>query len=129
MIRRHAEAEQIEIAHCHDGAGSLLCRSLHKEQESTHGILFFHHDVIPAGSSIGEHLHSGTEEIYYLLKGSCILIYNGREIPMQEGDYSLVSDGDTHGILKHRNIRCRINCGRRQINYTGHNLFLYSAVI
>ena len=98
MIRRYAEAEQIEIAHCHDGAGSLLCRSLHKEQESTHGILFFHHDVIPAGSSIGEHLHSGTEEIYYLLKGSCILIYNGREIPMQKGDYSLVSDGDTHGI-------------------------------
>lgn len=97
MIRRPAEAEQIEIAHCHDGAGSLLCRSLHKEQESTHGILSFT-TTSPAGSSIGEHLHSGTEEIYYLLKGSCILIYNGREIPMQKGDYSLVSDGDTHGI-------------------------------
>lgn len=98
MIRRHAEAEQIEMEHCHEGVGSLLCCSLHKGQESTHGILFFHHDFIPAGSSIGEHLHSGTEEIYYLLKGSCTLIYNGKEIPMQGGDFSLVSDGDTHGI-------------------------------
>lgn len=99
MIRRQEQVEAQAFEQCHEGVGTLLCRSMLMDGDSQYGVMFFHHDHIPAGVSIGEHLHQGSEEIYYLLSGNCTLWYDGRSIPMKSGDFSIVQDGHTHGIV------------------------------
>lgn len=99
MIRKKAEVPGFSFEKCHDGVGALLCRSMLQKGESDQSILFFHHDYIPAGVSIGQHLHEGNEEIYYLISGSCTLVYDGEEMPMEPGDFSIVRDGHTHGLI------------------------------
>ena len=71
---------------------------LHGE-DSQLGFSLFHHDVIPPGTSIGEHLHTNTEEIYFLLSGDCVLLYDGTRTDMQAGDFSIVNCGHSHGII------------------------------
>ena len=99
MIRKKNDLPSTTLDNCHDGIGTLLCRSMLQQGDSDYGIMFFHHDIIPPGVTVGEHLHSGNEEIYYLLKGSCTLLYDGESMPMTDGDISVVRSGHTHGII------------------------------
>jgi mannose-6-phosphate isomerase-like protein (cupin superfamily) len=108
MIRKAAEVPGFAFENCHDGQGALLCRSMLQPGDTEQKILFFHHDYIPAGVSIGQHLHTGNEEIYYLLSGHCTLIYDGQEMPMEPGDFSIVRDGHTHGLVNSGSIEAQL---------------------
>ncbi len=99
IIRRKSDAEVIAFDNCHDGVGTVFCENMLKPEDSQYGFRWFHYDHIPAGTTIGEHLHTGSEEIYFLLEGRGTLIFNGERIQMNPGDLSLVTDGDTHGFL------------------------------
>ena len=57
-----------------------------------------HSDFMAAGVSIGEHLHEGNEEIYYLSSGKGILYFDGKEFEMNPGDISLCTPGHSHGF-------------------------------
>lgn len=103
MIRKGTETEAERFPSCHGGAGEVLCHSMLKQGESQFGICFFHHDTLAPGVSIGEHLHSGSEEIYYLLSGSCTLLFDGGASEMHAGDFSIVGVGHTHGIVNSSN--------------------------
>lgn len=98
MIRRRKDVKKLSFEKCHDGIGTLDCFSMLENGDSDFGVTFFHHDIIPQGVSIGEHKHEGSEEIYYLLSGTCELIYDGEKTPMTDGDISIVKDGHSHGI-------------------------------
>lgn len=83
---------------CHEGEGTLLCRSL-LDTLGSERFGLMHLDDIPAGVSIGAHLHTESEEIYYLLSGKGILTFNGKAYEMLPGDISLCKPGDSHGYL------------------------------
>ena len=82
---------------CHNGEGTLLSKSVLDGLESEKFGLM-HSDEIPAGVSIGEHLHMYEEEIYYLLSGKGILTFDGKQYEMKSGDISLCKPGHSHGF-------------------------------
>lgn len=103
-LRKKTEAETIKFERCHDGVGTVFCENMLNPEDSRYGYQWFHCDRIPAGTTIGEHLHEGSEEIYYLLSGSGTLLFNGEAFPMNAGDISLVGDGETHGFINDSGI-------------------------
>lgn len=99
MIRRGNDTPELRFDACHDGIGTILCRSYLGAEDSREGLALFHADILPPGTSIGEHVHSVGEEIYYLAEGECELIEDGKAVPMRAGDFQIVGGGHSHGIV------------------------------
>ena len=97
-IRKNETVQPRAFAECHDGKGTLFCRSL-LDGSGSRAFAFMHNDTIPAGVSIGTHLHGTNEEIYYLVSGKGILTYDGTECEMNPGDISLCTPGHSHAFL------------------------------
>lgn len=97
-IRKSGVIPDQKFEQCHDGAGTLICKSLLDGLDSTK-FPFMHHDRIPAGVSIGLHLHKENEEIYYLLSGRGTLTCDENEYEMLPGDISLCHIGHSHAFL------------------------------
>lgn len=100
---------------CHGGEGPLICRTLLADGDSKMNIRFMHHDILPPGSSIGDHPHEDTEEVYYLLSGSGEMRLDGAARPMEAGDISVVSPGHSHGIRNtgDRDMELLVCCVRK----------------
>lgn len=98
MLRHKNNVPVENFWDCHDGCGLTACQQLLTGVDSTHGLLFFHDDILPPGASIGLHRHEGSEEVYFLLEGRATLLYDGERMPMVAGDISMVADGHSHGI-------------------------------
>ena len=97
-IKRKGEGEYIDFENCHGGAGTVHCLNMLNPEESEYGYQWFHYDRIPDGTTIAEHPHEKSEEIYYILEGEGTLIFDGVSTPMGAGDISMVSDGHSHGF-------------------------------
>lgn len=97
-IRYSTDIKVATLENCHDGKGEFGFRSL-LDGMGSEKFSLMHSDDIPAGVSIGEHAHVKNEEIYYLLSGKGILIFDGREYPMNPGDISLCGNGHSHGFI------------------------------
>lgn len=100
---------------CHGGEGPLICRTLLADGDSKMNIRFMHHDILPPGSSIGDHPHEDTEEVYYLLSGSGEMRLDGAARRMEAGDISVVSSGHSHGIRNtgDRDMELLVCCVRK----------------
>ncbi len=57
--------------------------------------------VIPPGASCGEHMHSDTEEIYYLLSGRATMYLDGTPLEVSAGDLITTPIGSRHAIANH----------------------------
>jgi len=99
MIKMIKESEQKRKSWptCHDGVGTSHGESLLSQFEPGR-IRFINRHVMARGVTIGEHAHCENEEVYYLLEGSGILMFDGVEYPFEKGDISLVRDGHSHGF-------------------------------
>lgn len=53
---------------------------------------------VPAGGVSGEHLHTRTEEIYFVLSGRGDVLLNGKPHPVRPGSLVLTGVGSTHGL-------------------------------
>ena len=53
---------------------------------------------IPPGGEIGEEVHSGTDQVLYLIEGQGRAILNGEEKIYKGGDIVLVNDGTRHNF-------------------------------
>ena len=83
-IRKDKEIEWMQFEECHEGVGTLYCKSLLDECGSTK-FNFMHRDEIKAGVSIGVHPHTDSEEIYYLVSGKGIITYDGVDYEISPG--------------------------------------------
>jgi len=97
-IKKEHEISWLSFDQCHDGVGTVKCKSLLDGLGSTK-FRFVHHDDMKAGVSIGVHEHKDTEEVYYLFSGTGVLTYDGVEYEMKAGDVSLCNMGHSHGFL------------------------------
>ena len=96
-IRKSKDILPIAYANCHDGEGSLICKSL-LDGFNCEKIMFMHSDDMPAGVSIGLHKHDSNEEIYYLVSGRGVLTYDNNEYEMKSGDISVCKIGHSHAF-------------------------------
>ena len=92
--------EEVPAKHirAHDGQGEVLFREVLSE-EFRSGIDFLHHTILPPGSGIGVHRHSGTEEVYIVLRGTGEITVNGEKWSVRPGDVVLAHNGDSHGLM------------------------------
>jgi uncharacterized cupin superfamily protein len=53
---------------------------------------------LPPGGVSGEHVHTRTEELYFIISGTGIMRLDGREHPVRGGDLILNGIGTRHGL-------------------------------
>lgn len=57
--------------------------------------------VIEPGGSVGEHVHTRTEEIYYIISGEARMKMDGEEFTVRSGDLITTPIGSEHAIANH----------------------------
>lgn len=53
---------------------------------------------LPPGGISGEHVHSRTEELYFIVSGTGMMIIDGQEYSVAAGDLILTGLGTRHGL-------------------------------
>jgi mannose-6-phosphate isomerase-like protein (cupin superfamily) len=55
--------------------------------------------VLEPGSSVGEHLHPTSDELWLILAGHGTGILDGERFPVESGDLFVVKAGHSHGLI------------------------------
>lgn len=63
----------------------------------------FEHNQLDPGSAIGEHVHTRTEEIYFIVSGTALMTLNGVTSEVGPGDLIMTPLGGRHSIENHGN--------------------------
>ncbi len=58
----------------------------------------FEHNTLKPGGVIGEHIHTRTEEIYFIVRGTGLMHYNGELHSVRAGDLIMTPLNGRHGI-------------------------------
>ncbi len=99
MIRKKAD-QKIESKCIRNGNGEtemhLICESV----EELYGKgRMFNLMILAPGNSIGQHEHSGDNEIFYFLKGTGEYNDNGTIVQVEPGDTTICNDGEFHALV------------------------------
>lgn len=115
MIKRSHELKRQVKKDFLGGKGEVeLIHFLDKEDASGKGRLFSK-SMLPPGSSIGFHVHSGDFENYYILKGRARVTENdGSKHYLEAGDVMFTPNGSGHAIE---------NVGEENLEYIALILF------
>lgn len=84
---------------CHDGEGQILFREVLKKEDFESNLQHFHETIVYPHSTIGNHLHKGNEEIYYIVRGEGTMIVDGEEVRVFAGDAVITHSGSHHGLI------------------------------
>ena len=98
MIRRLAELPVIAKMNTRGGVGPAHSTA-YLTRDDLAGVLAAGRTVLEAGSSIGEHNHPDTEELYLILDGQGQGVLDGRSFPVAAGDLFVVKAGHSHGLI------------------------------
>jgi len=98
MIRRHSELLEEAKANIRGGVGAARGVDFLKNGDMD-GILSMGRTTLEPGSTIGEHEHPNTEDLYLILEGRGIGVLNGERFPVGPGDLFLVKAGGSHGLI------------------------------
>lgn len=98
MIKREHELENMVMENFKGGEGQIVIRQFLTKEESNGAGRVFAEITIPPGSSVGEHVHEGDFETYYVLKGKALLNDNGTEVTLLPGEVNICKDGEFHSI-------------------------------
>lgn len=97
------------ISSCHQGAGTIQWLGvLGPEDLQGKHLHFFHHDLLPPGSSIGPHRHEDDEEYYYVVSGHGLMTLDDRQADVGPGDITAVFPGGRHALENNGNRDLRI---------------------
>lgn len=98
MIRRQSDLVEEAKVNIRDGVGAARGVDLLKRGEMA-GVLSMGRTTLEPGSTIGEHAHPNTEDLYLILEGRGIGVLDGERFPVGPGDLFLVKAGGRHGLI------------------------------
>ena len=98
MIRRLSELAVGPKSNIRGGTGAARGVDLLKLGDMA-GVVSLGRITLEPGSTIGEHAHPNTEDLYLILEGQGIGVLNGERFPVGPGDLFLVKAGGTHGLI------------------------------
>ena len=99
MIRTKNE-QPVEFKCIRNGNGETEMRKILTGEEELYGKgRLFNHMILAPGRSIGEHTHTGDNEIFYFLSGSGTYNDNGNIVRVQAGDTVICNDGEKHSLV------------------------------
>jgi mannose-6-phosphate isomerase-like protein (cupin superfamily) len=82
----------------HDGEGYAIARRLFTRADFKSNLFFFTESTLQPGSSYGDHLHRGDEEVYYIVEGHGLMQVDGEEREVGPGDAILTPSGSHHSL-------------------------------
>ena len=85
QVRNAAEVEPQVRPSIHGGDGSFEMRFVYGPGDLVSALRVFELCRMPPGTSIGEHLHDDTEEIYFVLSGVGVMSLDGEEREVRRG--------------------------------------------
>jgi mannose-6-phosphate isomerase-like protein (cupin superfamily) len=97
MIRRIGELVEEPKDGIRGGRGPARSGDLLRNGEMA-GIVGLGRTTLEPGSTIGEHAHPNTDELYLILEGRGVGILDGERFPVGPGDLFLLKAGGTHGL-------------------------------
>lgn len=84
---------EISVPHFKDGQGQALVRKFEDEQGK---ILIL---TLPAGSTIGHHVHEGSFEVMRFLSGEGVCIDDGTSVTVRPGMTHYCAPGHSHSVV------------------------------
>ena len=99
MVRTKNE-QKVEFKCIRNGNGEAELRLILNGADEMYGKgRLFNHMILAPGRSVGDHTHTGDNEIYYFLKGSGLYNDNGKSVRVFPGDTTVCNDGACHGLV------------------------------
>ena len=98
MIRRSSERVEETKINIRGGVGVGRGSDLLRAGEMA-GVVSLGCLTLEPGSTIGEHAHPNTEDLYLILEGHGVGVLNGERFPVGPGDLFLVKAGGRHGLI------------------------------
>jgi mannose-6-phosphate isomerase-like protein (cupin superfamily) len=99
MVRTKNE-QKVEFKCIRNGNGEAELRLILNGADEMYGKgRLFNHMILAPGRSVGDHTHTGDNEIYYFLKGSGLYNDNGKSVRVFPGDTTVCNDGECHGLV------------------------------
>jgi mannose-6-phosphate isomerase-like protein (cupin superfamily) len=83
----------------HGGVDPISFRRLMDQVQFNSALDFVDFTVIPPGSSIGKHFHSGSEEFYFVVDGEPLICVNGCDHRGKPGTLAIVRSGEWHSLI------------------------------
>ncbi len=97
MVIRKNDMEIVNKEKMRGGEGTIKLTMLEKKENMKHCRLMSS-IVIPAGAGIGEHQHDAETEYYIILKGSAIVVDDGKDVRVGPGDVVVTGNSASHSI-------------------------------
>lgn len=99
MVRRESE-RTVDLVEMFGGPGTVkMVRILENDAEMYDKGRVFRHIYLEPGCAVGNHVHKGDGETYYILKGQGEYNDNGRTVTVGPGDVTFVDAGEEHGLV------------------------------
>ena len=96
---RQKKDQPIEFKCIRGGNGETEMRKILTGADEMYGKgRMFNEMILAPGNSIGEHAHSGDNEIFYFLSGEGEYNDNGTVVTVRPGDTVVCNDGETHSL-------------------------------
>ena len=96
---RQKKDQPIEFKCIRGGNGETEMRKILLGADEMYGKgRMFNEMILAPGNSIGEHAHSGDNEIFYFLSGEGEYNDNGTIVTVRPGDTVICNDGETHSL-------------------------------
>jgi mannose-6-phosphate isomerase-like protein (cupin superfamily) len=91
-------AEPVRIRGVHGGHGDLFWKCFARLHMTHSPIAGFEYVRVPAGTAIGRHRHSRTEEIYFIVSGRGRMVQDEEEAEVGAGDLVMTKRDVTHAM-------------------------------
>lgn len=98
MIRRLSDLVEEPKMNIRGGVGAARGLDYLSHGEMS-GLLSMGRTTLEPGSTIGDHAHPNTEDLYLILEGHGTGVLNGQRFPVGPGDIFLVKAGGSHGLI------------------------------
>jgi uncharacterized RmlC-like cupin family protein len=86
------------VANLHGGKGTVsYARKIGPSFFRTNWA-YVDHLLVPAGTSVGKHLHNGVEEFYYVMSGNGEITIDDQSAPVKAGDAIPITAREAHGL-------------------------------
>ncbi len=100
MMVRTKNEQTVEFKCIRNGNGEAEMRKILNNEAELYGKgRLFNHMVLAPGRTIGDHTHTGDNEIFYFIKGTGLYNDNGTQVRVQPGDTAICNDGECHGLI------------------------------
>ena len=92
------ELPQEQRPNMRGGDGTVLLSPAFTAGDYAAPLRLFSRITLPAGASIGYHVHEQEEEFFYFLSGTGILDDNGTPVAVKGGDSTVTRSGEGHAL-------------------------------